>query len=157
MSPMKQVPVADRFWKFVKKAPGCWLWAGCRDSRGYGRIGRGRGVSPYYSHRVSWEIRYGPIPRGMYILHHCDNPRCVRPSHLFIGTQADNMADAAKKGRLAVGEKNGNAKLSEQEVLELRRLHATGIYTQAVLAERFRVSQQHVSSVASGRRWAHVQ
>lgn len=89
-----------RFWAKVEKSEGCWNWRAAT-VRGYGefRIG-GRSVSPMYAHRVSWTMANGPIPVGLLVLHHCDNRRCVRPSHLFLGTVADNAQDASRKGRL---------------------------------------------------------
>lgn len=88
-------PIADRFWPKVQKTDVCWLWIGAT-SAGYGRIGRGRAKD----HEVSWELHNGPVPHGLWVLHKCDNPPCVRPDHLFLGTQSDNMKDAEAKGRL---------------------------------------------------------
>lgn len=96
----KPQPVAPRFWSKVQKTDGCWFWTGARRN-GYGRFG---GTKPYrYAHRVAWELTHGPLESpAVKVCHHCDNTLCVRPDHLFIGSQADNVKDRAAKGRTAV-------------------------------------------------------
>jgi hypothetical protein len=118
----------ERFWAKVEKSDGCWEWTGARLRRGYGRI-RVTRQRQMLAHRMSWELAYGPIPEGLYVCHHCDNPPCVRPDHLFLGTNSDNMVDAHQKGRVDVsrlkpppqpGEKNGHAKLTADDVRYIR-------------------------------------
>lgn len=92
-----RTPIADRFWRHVEKGEGCWLWTGFCTPTGYGKTSVER--RPAYAHRVSWELRYGPIPRGLYVCHSCDNPSCVRPDHLFVATQRENLRDMSLKGR----------------------------------------------------------
>src|SRR5262245_5080249 len=108
---------AERFWAKVQKSENCWEWIGCRQKRTdgptYGLFdfdGRLQGA-----HRVSWQIVNGPIPDGLFVLHRCDNAPCVRPDHLFIGTQSDNILDCSRKGRLkkTSGEIAWNHKLTE--------------------------------------------
>lgn len=91
-------PLMERFWEKVDMSGDCWVWTGSCSPWGYGQIG----VPPNQiarAHRVSWELHHGPIPHGLYVCHHCDNPRCVRPDHLFLGTPSDNTQDMLHKGR----------------------------------------------------------
>ena len=120
-------PLADRFWERVKKTATCWLWTGATNGVGYGLIGKGRaGEGNAYAHRVSWEIHFGPIPAGLYVCHSCDNPPCVRPDHLFVASNSQNIIDARDKGRLTRQHGTGrpNAKLTDADVAEIRRLGA---------------------------------
>jgi hypothetical protein len=99
---MNAVPVAERFWDKVRKqdGDGCWEWTANTNNQGYGFIGSGPPQrKPLLAHRVSFEIAFGPIATGMCVLHRCDNPLCVRPDHLFLGTLRDNTQDSIAKGR----------------------------------------------------------
>ena len=100
----KPEPLEVRFWRFVAKSEGCWLWTGANTGSPmkYGRIGDGTGKGALKAHRASWLIHFGAIPNGLWVLHKCDNPLCVRPDHLFLGTRADNMKDAFDKGRIDI-------------------------------------------------------
>ena len=96
--------VEHRFWNYVTKADGCWLWTGARNEHGYGVLHvRSVQTGNLLAHRVSWEIHYQEVPAGTYVLHHCDNPPCVRPDHLFLGTKAENTRDMMRKGRAHFG------------------------------------------------------
>lgn len=155
----KRKPIEERFWSRVKKTDTCWLWTGrARAGFGYGMLGRGgRQAGMVGAHRVSWEIHEGPIPDGMSVLHRCDNPACVNPAHLFLGTQTDNMADAWSKGRRRVppsqGERNGRARLTVVDAALIRAAYKRGM-TQTALAGRFGVPQTHISRIVRNKAWA---
>lgn len=96
----RRAPIADRFWAKVEKTKGCWEWTGSTNNHGYGRLFWASPRTTRAAHRISWELCNGPIPDGMHVCHHCDNRKCVRPDHLFLGDDAANMLDARLKGRL---------------------------------------------------------
>lgn len=131
----RSVPAEDRFWEYVDRSGGddvCWLWTGSTDKDGYGKFWptRDRSVA---AHRYSWEAVNGPIPAGLYCLHRCDRPGCVRPDHLFVGTNRENQRDMTAKGRGRTGERNGmtghpersgRARLTWEQVREIRAIFA---------------------------------
>ena len=136
----------------VEKTDTCWLWTGA-NSRGYGTL-RVAGRS-YLATRLMWAWTVGPIPEGMYICHRCDNPPCVNPDHLFVGTPAENNADAVSKGRVPSPSQRRNVKLNEATVSLIRRRHAAGERSVA-LAEEYGISRDHVSRISRGARWKAV-
>lgn len=157
--------VRSRFWlKVDRKGPtDCWKWTGAL-SRGYGILNPGRPLtSPLKASRVSWEIHNGPIPPGLVVCHRCDNPPCVNPSHLFLGTMRDNSRDAVSKGRnyqvparlKARGEKHGGAKLVPADILFIREWFEAG-WTQEQLAKVCGVSVSTVKKVTQRKTWLHV-
>lgn len=116
----------DRFWSKVDIRGACWIWlAAVRNpAEGYGAFWhRGRHVT---AHRFAYEQMVGPIPEGKILAHHCDNPRCVNPAHLFVTDQAGNMADKVAKGRQARGLRNGRGKLSPEQIAEIRASNESG-------------------------------
>jgi hypothetical protein len=157
-------PLADRFWaKVDKNGPTvrpdlgpCWHWTGALQGSGtrYGSIGVGGGGKTGRASRVSWEIANGPIPKGMQVLHRCDNTRCVNVAHLFLGTHQDNMDDRSAKGRgrSVAGERHYRAKLTAAQVEEIR----TAPSTQRAIGARFGISQRQVWSIKHGTSWASV-
>jgi hypothetical protein len=102
------VPLEERFWLKVQKTETCWLWIGAHHPQGYGNITVSKGKTKP-AHILSWEIHFGPIPEGMKVLHSCDNPPCVKPDHLFLGTQTQNIADMDAKGRRSRGKAHSDA------------------------------------------------
>ena len=149
----------ERFMAKVSPEPmsGCWLWTAAASVVGYGSFSiYGR---PTPSHRAAWMLLRGPIPAGLFVCHHCDNPGCVNPDHLFLGTPADNMRDMQQKGRRRSvglpGERNGSAKLTKNQVFHLRLDHASGeCPSWPQLAKKYGVSIALVRQVALGRTWA---
>jgi hypothetical protein len=177
-SVVRRLSLEERFWEKVNRngpvpserpdLGSCWTWEASIDPSGYGRFGVKKQVRK--SHRVAWEIAHGPIPDGLHVLHKCDNPACVRVDHLFLGTNRDNTLDKIRKGRQPTGdrhwkrarpelglrgEKHAMAKLTEAQVIEIRRLHSAGL-NQRELGERFRVSRSTIHLVVSRKLWRHI-
>lgn len=166
------------FWSRVDKSPGlgpegeCWPWTGTRNQNGYGVVTVDG--TRQRAHRVAWAITNGPIPEGLHACHHCDNPPCCNPAHLFLGTPGDNMADMNAKGRHAPGtttgdrngmrarpdsvprgSHNGSAKLTEADIPEIRAALARR-ELQSVVARRYGVSEPTIARIRKGENWRHV-
>lgn len=150
-------PMVDRFWRNVKVGVDndCWIWvSGCKTKKGYGVILEGgRGTKVHYTHRYSYRIHKGQIPEGILVLHSCDNPSCVNPSHLFLGTQSDNMNDMISKNRrLRSGPLKGTGAKSKLSTLQLIALREDAkIMTQQKLAEKYGIGQNTVSRILRGK------
>jgi len=132
----------------------CWEWRGDRDRRGYGRVSV-QGRKMRFAHRIAFR-EYVSDPAGLLVCHRCDNPPCVRPDHLFLGSQLDNMGDAAAKGRSARGESQGGHILTEDEVRSIRARYAPHKVTARMLAADYGVSPGTIRAVVSGRSWRHL-
>lgn len=154
----------ERFSEKVSPEPmsGCWLWTGAADPNGYGHIRAGGKKMPQVgAHRVAWELANGTIPDGLFVCHRCDNPACVNPAHLFLGTSGDNMRDKVRKGRcgdtrahrVARGSGHHKAKLNEETVVDVKRLLSEGRLTQKEIGRRFGISQTAVHYINIGRNW----
>lgn len=147
-----------RFWaRVVVAEDGCWLWTGGKNKRGYGvyREITGRKGKTILAHRFAYRERVGPIPKGLCVLHTCDAPACCNPSHLWLGTRADNNADKKAKGRSARGETHGMATLSEGLVREIRARLRDG-ESSAAIARSLMIAQSTVSLIKNRKRWSHL-
>lgn len=152
----------ERFLPKVRRGPGCWEWQGKRGRHGYGRFKIN--YKEHFAHRLAYEIEFGQIPPGMGVLHHCDNPPCCNPAHLFAGTPADNVADMMEKrrdiaGRLKArrpGVRHHNARLSEDDVREIRAQRKKGRICREI-AEEFGVTREAVQSIVDFRSWKHIE
>lgn len=154
----RAVPLAEKFWLRVRKSNGCWVWGGSKNHFGYGSFHVRRGYS-VYAHRAAWEMARGPIPIGMCVLHRCDNPACVRLSHLWVGTQIENVHDMQRKGRAANGGLKGEmhpaAKMTEDDVRKVRGMRGLGFGLKDI-ARQFSISIAQVHDIARGKSWAHI-
>lgn len=141
-----------RFWARVQKSESCWEWQGGTNGGGYGSLKVEGRVE--LAHRVSYRLEVCE-PGDICVLHSCDNPRCVRPDHLFLGTRSDNNRDRDQKGRLAPNYKsrNPNARLNQADIDEIRRLYQKGDVRQVDLALRFGVNQTHISRIVTNGAW----
>lgn len=147
---------ADRFWSKVDPTGDCWLWTAYTKPDGYGQFTVRKGKF-YNAHAVSYALTAGPVPPGMVVCHRCDNPPCVNPDHLFLGTHRDNMHDMSAKGRAvhSRGEQQHNARLSEADVREIKSFpERRGL--RAELARRYGVSHTTITKIRSGLKWVHV-
>jgi DNA-binding CsgD family transcriptional regulator len=149
----RSLSIEARLWSQVIKTETCWVWTG-HSHHGYGTISWNNRA--FQTHRVSYELFVGPIPDGLQVLHRCDNPPCLRPDHLFLGTQAENIADMIAKGRGIIGKQNGHAKLTESSVRSIRELYAGGGNTQKELAREFGVHPRTISQILQRKKWRHI-
>jgi len=132
---------------------GCWLWERAVSTAGYGQVRDGKKL--LYTHRLAYELFNGEIPEGMFVLHRCDVRCCCNPDHLFVGTNADNMRDKIEKGRQTRGSKCGTAKLTEADVVEMRRRYASGERVEDIKKD-YPVNIRNTYAAISGEWWAHV-
>jgi hypothetical protein len=161
----------ERFWaKVDKNGPihpelktRCWVWTASTYHFGHGCIVLGDGSGSSSAHRVSWEIHNGKISSKLCVLHKCDNPPCVNPEHLFLGTRTDNHLDMVNKGRLVVdaavylrGDDHQNSKLTEEVVRECRTLHKSGQASIRELAKKHDVSYSTIQRVVTYASWQHI-
>lgn len=144
-------PLKERFFKKVQKTDTCWLWMAAK-SGGYGQIGYARKLIK--AHRVSWEIFRGKIKNNLCVLHKCDNPSCVNPDHLFLGTQKDNAIDRSKKNRGGnlKGIANGRSKLNHNQVIAIRKR----VESNSSVAKEFGISPSQVSKIRKRKEWKHI-
>lgn len=148
--------IQERFFSKVLKTETCWVWQANKLPTGYGlfRIGD----SMQRAHRVAYRLTYGSFPEKLQVLHKCDNPSCVRPDHLWLGTNTDNVRDKVLKGRASslAGEANPKAKLTAAQVIEMRKYWESGEYTQGALAKMFNIRLGTVSGVVNRTAWRNI-
>lgn len=147
----------DRFWGYVDKSKECWEWQAClnRQRRNYGIYGiNGRN---YQAHRISYSLSHGVDPADLQVCHKCDNPRCVNPDHLFLGTMADNMHDRDRKGRHIppTGSRNGQTNLTEPMVLDIRERFKQG-ETQTAIGKSLGIDNSTVGYIVRRVTWQHI-
>ena len=153
--------IDDRFWTKVDKShpSGCWIWTANRNNRGYGLFRPGGSTPKRLAHRLSFEEAYGQIPEGGLILHSCDNPSCVNPGHLRLGTHSDNVADMDARNRRNSnplrGAKNPNTTMTSRRVAAIRRAYVSGLPISAILT-KYKITEHALADYVSGRSWAHT-
>lgn len=152
-------PLPPLFWSRVVFSPTCWDWTGARNAKGYGHVDVQKRF--HYVHRLVYAHTYGPFPDHLFVLHTCDRPACVRPSHLFLGTAATNAADMVAKGRQTnrpplIGETNGRAKLTAHEIAAIRTLAKTPGVSITALARAFGVGRATIGHIVYGRTWVEI-
>ena len=153
----KRGTVEERFWpKVAKSDTGCWLWTGARSHKSYGELQVFELGRPVAAHRISWILHFGPIPPGKLVCHHCDNPPCVRPDHLFLGGKKENALDMVAKRPwppvISKGEDHGGAKLTAQQVSEIRER----FMPLDRLAGEYGVTKSTIWSIVNHRTWRHI-
>jgi len=161
-------PDSERFWGNVDKTDSCWIWTACRSYGGYGQF-RLCGGTKMSAHRFSWELHFGKIPDGLCVCHNCpggDNPSCVNPTHLWLGTEQENIADRCRKGRTRSGtktnpasacrgEKTGTSKLKNHQVICIKERLVDGDKI-VDIANDFNVTVSCIYFISQGRSWKHI-
>ena len=147
----------SKFWARVDKSGDCWLWTGTKTRGGYGMIRWrvGARTDSYRAHRYAYAEVYGAIPEGAEVCHHCDNPACVRPEHLFVGSRTDNVRDMLDKGRESRGENRYNAKLTADDVIAIRSMRERGIELKQIAAV-YGVNKTTVFTICKRSTWKHI-
>ena len=154
----------ERFWRRTHegskqhRGTNCLEWTGRVEENGYARIRRENSRERVLVHRLAWELLVGPVPAGLFVLHHCDNRICVNVVHLFTGTARDNSQDMLQKGRAnkVRGAKHGRATLTEEQAAKIIKYHATGDFSYAELGEKYGVSKVEAYRIVNGLKWAHL-
>ena len=141
------------FWLKVEKTDNCWIWLGSKDTDGYGLFGFNR--KNWFAHRLVM-VFTGQDPTGLQVCHKCDNPGCVRPDHLFLGTSQDNQADKVNKNRQARGSTQGHSKLTEEKVLAIRKEFANGNVTRIHLGQKYGITGENISCIIKRKTWKHI-
>lgn len=148
-------PIHERFWEKVdiRGEDECWEWTAFRTDTGYGQFGIRNTL--WKAHRVAWMLTHKKNPKDSFICHHCDNPPCCNPKHLFVGNNQLNMQDKARKGK-SNGELNNANKLTSDEVIEIRNLYSQKEHSMNKLSEIFGVSRGCISKIIHRKTWRHI-
>lgn len=155
----REKPVEEIFWSHVdiRNDEECWNWMASLDDHGYGQFGSKRLGGHFSSHRLSYILTNGPIPDGLFVCHRCDNPKCINPKHLFLGTPLDNVKDMISKGRgryiITRGEDSHFAKISASDVIAIRQ----DPRPTAEIAQDFNISLNQVRRIKSRENWSHIE
>ena len=147
------------FWAKVDKSGDCWIWTGRLHARGYGTWRPSAKHPSFLTHRVSWFITHGILSTEIEVCHNCpggDNPPCLRPTHLFLGTHADNLKDAGLKGMMRHGSNHHGAKLTEDAIRQIRLRYAEGNTSHQKLGDEFGVSNGVITRIINRKLWRHV-
>ncbi len=146
----------NRFERRVKKTDSCWLWTGARNNHGYAYIRVGGKTER--AHRIAYELYNGSIPAGKQVNHKCHVRNCVKPTHIYAGTQSENMMDMIKadRGNKAKGERNGSAKLTEKKVRQIKLHGEVGKFSERELAKKYDVSQSVINNILNNKSWKGV-
>ena len=144
--------IKERFERFFNKTENCWEWSGSLRGKGYGGFSLNNKTK--IASRVSYELYKEPIPKGLLVCHTCNNPKCVNPDHLYLGTYSDNTQQAVQENRqyIAKGEANGSSKLTEDQILLIRKDHRA----QRAIAKDYGCSQLHISRIKRKLVWKHL-
>lgn len=151
-----------RFWRKaeIKSTEDCWLWKGIITTEGYGKftaaLVHGQRVVVVSAHRVSYFLTHGELPLDLCVCHHCDNPSCVNPKHLFLGTNSDNIADRDRKNRQAKGLRSGVSKLTPSAIQKIRVQYFEKGISIMLIAKKFQVARRTIYSILHGKTWKHI-
>ena len=151
----KKQRLKKSFEKCVIRKDGCWDWKG-KSEKGYAKMTCRKALGANLGHRASWIIHHGKIPEALSVLHRCDNPICTNPEHLWLGTNEDNVNDMLSKSRNPIGSKVGTAKLSEENVISIKKDLAHGVECIAI-ARKYHVTPQAIHLIKNGKNWKHVE
>jgi len=152
----KKAKYLQNFYRHLIIRNGCWGYKKFKDTNGYVRIEIGQRKIGLL-HRISWELHNGTIPEGMQVNHKCHNPQCCRPSHLYLGTQKDNIRDQIDRGTFVKGSKHGMSILDENEVKEIKSMLRKGKMKHREIAEIFNVNRSTITDIRREKTWKHVQ